>query len=114
MPPFTQTTFPYNFKAEVLGRLDLIVAACQQIISNQQAAAIQEKTDMSTIDDELAAITADMTTQTTVVDSLKPFIQGLFDQIAALVPALTPAQQTALDAIKTAIEANTPAISKAT
>jgi hypothetical protein len=97
-------TCSYNFEAEVLGRLDLIIA-------NQKAAAIQETKFMTALDDELATMTADMATQTTVVASLKPFIQGLFNQIAAI--GLTPAQQTQLDAIKASIEANTPAISAA-
>lgn len=105
-PDFIQFTHPYNFEAEVLGRLDLI-------LENQQAAAIQEKNEMSALDDALAAITTDMTAQTTVIASLKPFIQGLFDQIAAMVPNLTPAQTAALNALKASVDTNNAAIAAA-
>lgn len=90
----------------MLGRLDLILA-------NQQAAATQEKTDMAALDDALAKITADMTAQNTVVASLGPFIQGLFAQIANLVPNLTPAQTASLTSIQTSVEANNAAIAAA-
>lgn len=68
---------------------------------------------MSVLDDDLATITADMNSQATVVDSLKPFIQGLFDQIAKSVPSLTAEQTAALAMIKTAVEASNAKIAAA-
>ena len=105
MIPFVQTTFPYNFEAEVLARLDCIIA-------NQLAAAAQEKIDMTELDTELAALTADVAQQTTEVASMATFIQGLFAKIAA-IPNLTPEQQASVDAIKAAVETNNTAIAAA-
>lgn len=92
-----------EFKANVLSRLDLILV-------NQRLSARQRKLDMAELDDALAMISERMTAQTTVVASLMPFIQGLFDQIKNMVPALTPDQRAALTTIQTAVEANTAQI----
>ena len=67
---------------------------------------------MTTLDTELAAMTADIAAQTTEIDSMKTFITGLFAKISA-IPNVTPEQQSALDAIKAGLETNTAAIAAA-
>lgn len=62
---------------------------------------------MAELDEMLAMISEKMNAQTTVVDSFKPFIQGLFDQIKNTVPMLTPEQRAVLTTIQTGVEANT-------
>lgn len=68
---------------------------------------------MTAIDDAIAKIATDMTAQTTIIDSLKPFIQGLFAQIITTVPQLTAEQMKALADIQAAIEKNSADISAA-
>lgn len=92
-----------EFKANVLSRLDLILV-------NQRLSARLRKEDMAELDDALAMISEKMSAQTTVIGSLMPFIQGLFDQIKNTVPALTPEQRAALTTIQTGVEANTAQI----
>ena len=103
--PFEPMTSPYHFEAEVLARLDIIIAMLT-------AAAAQGKIDMTTLDTELAAMTADIAAQTTEIASMQTFITGLFAKIAA-IPGLTAEQQTSLDAIKAGLETNTAAIATA-
>lgn len=89
-----------EFKANALSRLDLILV-------NQRLSRAQGKLNMAELDEMLAMISEKMNAQTTVVDSFKPFIQGLFDQIKNTVPMLTPEQRAVLTTIQTGVEANT-------
>lgn len=89
----------------MLARLDLIIAY-------QKASINQETLDMATIDDAIATMTTEIEAQTTLVASLGPFIQGLFDQIAGTL-SLTPAQIAALQDLQTKFEANDAAIAAA-
>ena len=65
---------------------------------------------MATLDDDVAAISA----QTTVIASLGAFIQSLKDQITGGgVTGLTPAQQAQIDDIFANVTANNAAIAAA-
>lgn len=92
----------HSFKRAVIARLDRIL----EILT-------EDEVIMTSIDDSIAKIAADMTAQTTIVDSLKPFIQGLFAQIVTTVPQLTAEQMKALSDIQAAIEKNSANISDA-
>lgn len=97
----------------VLKAIETAVTAALKPVLNSLAslsASLTQKvnTIMSTLDDDIAAIAA----QTTAVDSLATFIQGLQAQIAAL-PGLTAAQQAQVDAIFASVSANTAAITSA-
>lgn len=71
---------------------------------------LQKVTHMATsVDTFVTEMTAKMTTMEAGIASLRPFIQGLFDQIAA-IPGLTPAQITELDAIEAKVDADAAAI----
>jgi len=65
-------TMYYGFKAEVLARLDMIIA-------NQVSLLKQGVLIVSTLQDDIAAIAA----QTTAVDSLTVFVKALQDKILA-------------------------------
>jgi hypothetical protein len=58
------------------------------------------------LDTFITDMTARMATEEAGIASLRPFIQGLFDQIAAAVPALTDAQKAALDAIEAKVDSD--------
>jgi len=62
---------------------------------------LMEKNIMATLDQVLADVTA----ESTQIDSVLTLIQGLRDQIAA-IPGITPAMQAQIDAIFTGAEAN--------
>jgi septum formation topological specificity factor MinE len=91
----------YGFKAEVLARLDIIIA-------NQVSLLKQGVLIVSTLQDDIAAIAA----QTTAVDSLTVFVKGLQDKIAA-IPGITPEMQAQIDAVFTSVTANTQKITDA-
>jgi hypothetical protein len=76
---------------------------------------IEEKVDelMATLDDFITAMTAKMNAEDAPVDALKPFIADLFAQLKATVPAITPAQQTAMDAIAAHMDAERAKIAAA-
>ena len=87
------------------------IAAAQSAQSEQLAAlTTQGQTIMATLDDDVAAISA----QTTVIASLGAFIQSLKDQITGGgVTGLTPAQQAQIDDIFANVTANNAAIAAA-
>jgi len=60
-----------------------------------------EKNIMATLDQVLADVTA----ETTQIDSVITLIKGLRDQVAAL-PGITPAMQAQIDAIFASVEGN--------
>ncbi len=91
----------YGFKAEVLTRLDRIIAL-------QEAIQKTEVLQMSTLDD----IVAKVTEEKTMIGSLKAFVQGLQDQIKA-IPGVTPVMQAQIDSIFTDVSANSQSISDA-
>ncbi len=86
-------------------------------LDNQTAIlySIENKVErlMATVDQFITDMTAKMDAEDTAVAALKPFIVGLFAQIKAAVPALTPAQMTALDAIEARVDAEKASIAAA-
>lgn len=91
----------YGFKSEVLCRLDKIIAL-QEALRQQ---GVQEMATLTEVVDKVAA-------ETTLVNSLKVFVQGLKDQIAAL-PNITPEQQAQIDGIFSSVDANSHVIADA-
>lgn len=94
-----------GFRAKVL-------EALEKLVQNQQSSNTKVNHLMTQIDDFITKMTDDMTAQTTVVASLKPFIQGLFDQIKGTLN-LTPDQLAKLASMQTAVEANNAEIAAA-
>ncbi len=88
----------YGFKSEVLTRLD-------KIIAQQEALLAQGVKEMATLEDVVAKVAQ----ETTDIGSLKVFMQGLKDQIAA-IPGVTPAMQAQIDAVFAAVSANDKAV----
>lgn len=91
----------FGFKAEVLTRLDRIIAL-------QEAIGKIEESQMATIDD----IVGKVTEEKTMIGSLKVFVQGLQDQVKA-VPGVTPDMQTKIDGVFANVSANSQSISDA-
>ena len=91
-------------------QLDRIERKCDQILVNL---AREENVLMALIDD----VAADVTAQTTVIDSAVTLLNGLSDQLAAAIASGDPAKvQAVKDSIDTntaklaaAVAANTPA-----
>ena len=91
----------YGFKAEVLARLDSIIAL-------QEASAKQGVMIMHTMDEVAKSIEDEKT----LVGGLKVFVQGLQDQIKAL-PGVTPALQAQIDSVFTSVSENSKTIADA-
>lgn len=85
-----------------------LLALAARLIDIGQQIIQKENQIMSTLQDDVDAIAA----QTTAIDSLVVFIQGLKDQIAAL-PNLTAAQQAQIDDIFAGVTKNSAAITAA-
>jgi uncharacterized coiled-coil protein SlyX len=60
----------------------------------------------------LQQIVDEVATQKTVVDGLQAFVDGLRAQIGG-IPGITPEDQAKIDAIFSAVDANTQTVSKA-
>lgn len=91
----------YGFKSEVLSRLDKIIAL-------QEASARQGKMEMATLQE----IVDKVAEETTMVNSLKVFVQGLRDQLGSM-PNVTPAMQAQIDGIFASVDSNTHMIADA-
>lgn len=91
----------YGFKSEVLARLDKIIAL-------QEASSKQGTFIMATLNEVVDKVAA----ETTLVNSLKVFVQGLKDQIAAL-PSLSAEQQAQIDGIFAHVSDNSSIIADA-
>ena len=89
------------------GTVTLVLAHDQikldRIISLLNIIITKEVEIMATLEDLITATAQ----QKTVLDSLATYVHGLQDQIAAAVTGLTPTQQAQLDAVFTAVNANT-------
>lgn len=92
-------------------QLDRIEAKLDQLLG-------QEKTHMAKLDDEITALTSEVTNNTSVENSAIKVIQGISAQIAAAVAAATAAgattaQLASLTSLQTTLAANDTALAAA-
>ena len=66
----------------------------------------------TTLDTFVSDMTTKMSAMEAGIASLRPFVEGLFAQIAT-IPGLTPEQVAALDAIEAKVDADAAAIAAA-
>lgn len=88
----------------------IIIAQLEALLQQQRHhewllhAILHKETKMvADLETFITDMTAKMDTMEAGVASLRPFIQGLFDQIAK-IPGLSDAQKTALDAIESRVD----------
>jgi hypothetical protein len=113
------------FTQPILESLAQLATTLARIESKLDAATAQELKQMAAIDDELAALSAQVTAETTVEASALALINGISARVAAAVAAAlaagaTPAQlaeitslgasiKASSDPLAAAVAANTPA-----
>jgi hypothetical protein len=99
--------FNRQFESATEGKLDALLHG--QLAITTQLSALEKR--MAAIDDQITALTAEVTRNTTVEKSALALIQGFSAQLtaavnAALAAGATPAELAALTALDTTLKAN--------